>query len=179
MLSALLSSFMFLNSCANEGPIGPPGPQGPEGPVGAPGESGYVFEYENINFTAGDGYSVPLDFPLDFEGLDSDVALVYLLWDIQGELEVWRPLPMDIFLDGGSLQYNFDYTKLYVMLYMDGTVDLNTLDAGYTDEWVARVVIVPGEFWNSGKIDFSDYYAVKAALGLPDLKKHKAMTRHK
>ena len=62
----------------DEGPQGPAGPEGPQGPAGPAGESGFVMEFEDINFTAPD-YDVFLTYPSNFEGLDSDVALVYLL----------------------------------------------------------------------------------------------------
>ncbi|MFT5956049.1 MAG: hypothetical protein ACI8QD_002912, partial [Cyclobacteriaceae bacterium] len=45
-----------------------PGPVGPTGPQGAQGESGFVFEFVDINFTAPD-YEVILEYPTDFEGL--------------------------------------------------------------------------------------------------------------
>ena len=64
---------------SEEGPVGPMGPEGSQGPAGEAGESSFVFEYENQSFTAPD-YELYLDYPGEFEGLESDVALVYLLW---------------------------------------------------------------------------------------------------
>ena len=55
------------------------GPWGPEGPAGQNGEEGFTFEFV-IDFEAPD-YQVFLPFPGDFRMLDSDVALVFLLWD--------------------------------------------------------------------------------------------------
>ena len=184
LLPFSLSIFALFSSCVDEGPIGPMGPQGPQGPAGndgAPGESGYVFEYEDINFTASNDYAVLLEYPNDFEGLDSDVALVYFLWAVDDSgTEIWRQLPQTIFTEFGILQYNFDFTKFDVNLFLDADFNLDFLGAGDTDSWVARVVIVPGDFWNSGRIDFSDYHQVKEALGLPDLQSHNvAYTRSK
>lgn len=175
ILSVIL--VLFLNACyvgpdGPPGPVGPRGPEGPQGPQGAPGESGYVFEYENINFTAPD-YEVILSYPDDFEGLASDVAVVYLLWDVQNidgeDVEIWRQLPQTVITDDGILQYNFDFTKYDVRLFLDAQFPLDNLTAMDTDEWVARVVIVPGDFWNTGgRLDLADYNQVKETLGLPD-----------
>lgn len=170
----LTLSLVFLYSCTETvvGPAGPRGDQGPVGPQGAAGESGYVFEYENINFSAGNNYEVLLEYPSDFEGLQSDVALVYLLWPLEDNLDydVWRLLPQQtLFNDGGILQYNYDFTTSDVRLFLDANFPLNELGAIHTDQWIARVVVVPGEFWGGGRMDFSDYEDVKELLGLPDL----------
>lgn len=151
------------------------GPRGPQGPQGEPGESGYVFEFENVDFTAPD-YDVILSYPSDFEPLNSDVAVVYLLWDIQeidGEdVEIWRVIPQTVLTDHGTLQYNYDFTKYDVRLFLEADFELNLLTAIDTDEWVVRVVVIPGNFWNTGsRLNFSDYYEVKEMLGLPDMAK--------
>ncbi|MTI22138.1 collagen-like protein [Fulvivirga sp. RKSG066] len=183
-LFTIFSMFALLtfSSCfiGDEGPVGPQGPRGPqgiEGPQGAPGESGYVFEQAGINFTAPD-YSYLFEYPSDFEVFDSDVAVVYLLWgqqEVGGEvLDIWRQLPQTILTPDGLLQYNFDFTKYDVELFLDAEFDLDILTADDTDDWVMRVVVVPGEFWNTtrGRVDFSDYYEVKEMLGLPELGNH-------
>lgn len=182
LLSVILPSMLWLSGCVDES-IGPPGPQGdrgPQGPKGDPGESGFVFEYEDINFTA-PSYDIILDYSPDFEGLDSDVALVYLLWEVveeDGELiDIWRPLPQTVLHPEGTLYYNYDFTKYNVRLFLDATFPLDLLGAIDTDGWVVRVVVVPGNFWNSGRIDFSDYNQVKEALGLPELGQHDATRR--
>lgn len=176
VLSTAILALVSLASCYTETVVGPEGPQGRQGPVGPKGddgESGYVFEWENINFTA-PNYDVVLSYPSSFKGLDSDVALVYLLWDTytngSGEqVEVWRPLSQTLLTEDGTLIYNFDNSKYDVRLFLEADFSRNMLGAIDTDGWVARVVVVPGNFWNAGRIDFSDYHAVEAALGLPDL----------
>ena len=79
----LIGLIVFWSSCTtdNVGPAGPTGPTGPLGEPGPKGDSGFVFEFEDIDFT-GPEYEVFLPFPNDFETLASDVALVYLLWDV-------------------------------------------------------------------------------------------------
>jgi hypothetical protein len=172
---AIASLSLIFYGCSNEGPVGPPGPEGPrgpEGPQGSAGESGFVFEYENIDFTGPD-YEVFLNYPNDFEGLASDVALVYLLWGVDQDLEIWRPLPQTTILPEGTLVYNYDFTLQDVRLFLQADFSLDQLTAIDTDDWIARIVIVPGEFWASNRIGGQiDYEVVKEAFGLPDLKAH-------
>lgn len=183
-LSLLPALFIMLSLGAcyvgdDDGIPGPVGPQGPQGPKGEPGESGYVFEYTDINFTAPD-YSVLLSYPDDFEGFDSDVALVYLLWEVDEDgNEIWRALPQNVITENGILQYNFDFTKFDVELFLDAEFPLDNLTAMDTDEWIARVVVVPGEFWdNGGRFNVADYNEVKQALGLKDpVKTHNTLKR--
>lgn len=143
------------------------GPRGNDGIDGADGEESYVFEYD-FSFTAPD-YRVLLNLPSHFEMLDSDVALVYFLWEVENDgTEVWRALPQTLYFNDGVLSYNYDFTKFDVSVFLDGTVNFDGLGANSTDNWIARVVVVPGQF--SGRIDYSDYNAVKAYFELSDSK---------
>jgi hypothetical protein len=115
-LANIIAIVIILNifGCIGEdGPQGPAGPEGPQGPTGPAGESGYVMEFEDINFAAPD-YDVFLTYPSNFEGLDSDVALVYLLWGVEtvdGEdLEVWRQVPQTILDERGAIPSDLLYT---------------------------------------------------------------------
>ena len=133
---------------------------------------------EEVSFTAPD-YEVFLSYTDDFEGLESDVALVYMLWDVQTDsngdpLEIWRQVPQTVLTPSGLLQYNFDFSMVDVHLFLDAEFNLNTLTAVDTDDWVVRVVVVPGDFWTSGRssVDHSDYDAVIKHYGLPKLPKH-------
>jgi len=171
----IIPLIILLFGCNEQGPPGPEGPRGPQGPVGESGESGYVFEYENVSFTAPD-YSVLLLYPDDFEGLASDVALVYFLWDVQDDngtpVEVWRPLPQDVFLDYGSfignLVYNYDHTLNDVRLFLNADFSLDLLEPIDTDNWVVRVVVVPGEFWGGRLDEYPSYEEVEEVFGLPE-----------
>lgn len=162
-----------LSSCISD-TVGPAGPTGPQGNDGEKGDSGFVFEYEQVNFTAPD-YEVFLPYPDNFESLNSDVALVYLLWgvdEVDGtDLEVWRQIPQTLLTDDGTLQYNFDFTMADVRLFMKADFDRSLFGAADTDDWVVRVVIVPGDFWNSaGRISSElPYDELKEMLGLPDM----------
>ena len=162
-----------LSSCITD-EVGPAGPMGPQGEQGPKGDSGFVFEFEGVNFTAPE-YEAFLPYPDNFESLASDVALVYLLWDVAEvdgeEVEVWRQLPQSIFTEFGLLQYNFDFTTLDVRLFMEADFDMSQLGAIDTDNWVVRVVIVPGDFWSSARLDASEisYEDIEDMLGLPEL----------
>ena len=162
-------------SCSESlpGPVGPQGPRGPQGPQGADGESAFVFEWENVNFVSPD-YEIILPYPETFQGLDSDVALVYVLWDSyetnDGEIvEVWKSLPFTVLKQEGTLIYQYDFSKYDVRLFLEADFSLDFLGAIDTDEWVVRVVVVPGNFWDGGRVDTSDYDQVAEMLGLPDL----------
>ncbi len=157
----LITVAIGLSGCYYDGTRGPrgyDGRDGLDGIDGVDGEESYVFEYE-FSFTAPD-YSVILNLPNDFNMLDSDVALVYFLWEVTNDgVEVWRALPQTLYFSDGVLKYNYDFTKFDVSVFLDGTVNFDGLGANTTDNWIARVVVVPGQF--AGRIDYSDYNAVK------------------
>ena len=169
-----LISLLILAAC--EGPTGPVGPVGPVGPDGEPGEIGFVMEWKDVDFTASEDpdedYKVLLDFnDFEFEGLDSDISLVYFLWEVDPttDLEVWRPLPQTLIVKEGLLQYNYDFTKFDVKLSMDADFDLNSLGANDTDDWIVRVVVVPGEFVGGRKAaSIIDCHVLAERLGLPE-----------
>jgi len=164
-----------LAGCSDDGIPGPQGPpgrdgfDGRDGLNGLDGEESFVFEYE-FSFIAPE-YSALLELPLDFNILDSDVMLVYLLWEITDNgTEIWRLLPQTLYLPDGIVSYNYDFTKFDASVFMDGTLNLDALGAEFTDNWIARVVVVPGQFSGRSTLDFSNYDEVKEQLGLPDSK---------
>ena len=184
LLIAILA--ISLAACTTEtiGPPGPPGPTGPEGPTGAQGESAFVFEYSNVDFIGPD-YEVFLSYPDDFTGLESDVTLVYLLWEVTtdgdgNDLEIWRQLPQTIFTANGLLNYNFDFSRIDFNIFLTTEFDPSLLEAIDTDDWIVRAVVVPGNFWGGRtSVDHSDYNAVKEAYGLPEMPTHIAAKRRK
>ncbi len=164
-------SFVLLGSCTFNGQDGAPGPRGPQGPAGQDGMDGqdgqeaFVFEYVDLTFSASNEYSLILEFPGDFQMLESDKVLVYFLYSDPGagETDLWRLLPQTEFTDFGTLVYNYDFTMFDVALFLDANFDLNLLGASYTDNWIARVVVVPGQFINgrtANPVDYNNYNAV-------------------
>lgn len=163
---------LLLVFAACEGPEGPVGPIGPRGPAGQDGVNieSFVFEYA-FSFEAPE-YSVLLAYPDGFEALESDVTLVYLLWGQTNEgQDIWRALPQSIITNDGLLQYNYDFTTTDAVVFLSSEFDPGLLTPADTDDWIARVVVIPGQFLSGGKmsnVDLTDYNAVAAAMEFAD-----------
>ncbi|WKN31340.1 hypothetical protein PZB74_20525 [Porifericola rhodea] len=175
-ISFLSLIVLFFMSC--EGPTGPEGPPGPQGQDGIDGFNivGSVLEIET-DFNPSNDYLVRFEFPPDeVEVLESDIVLVYLLWDVTEDsngdpLPIWRLLPQNVFFDNGTvLQYNYDNTFLDVQIFLEGSVDLSTLGNEWTQDQIFRIVVVPADFVNNARIDidYSDYYEVVRTFKLED-----------
>ncbi|MEM6523138.1 MAG: collagen-like protein [Bacteroidota bacterium] len=172
--TAILISTLTFTAC--DGPVGPQGPPGIDGVDGQPGEIGFVMEFEGIDLTASNEFSSTIfynDF-FNFEGLESDVALAYLLDGVDtntGE-EVWLPLPQLFILGQDLIQYNYDFTASSIRIFLEANFDLNLIDPGFTDNNVMRVVIVPGDFVGGRKTnEVISYEELEEKLGLPELKR--------
>ena len=145
ILSLLFVFALILTSCTgDQGPMGPPGYDGIDG---ANGEDGGIiassaFEIE-IDFNAGNEFAYTENY--GFEVLDTDITLVYISWETTDGKDVWRLLPQNVYFDDGILVYNFDFTQTDVQIFLDGTVDLNSLDAEWTQKQVFRVVVIPAD----------------------------------
>lgn len=165
-LFVALFGIIVLTSCSgDEGPMGPAGPPGPQGPYIV----GTVFEIEGVNLTAVNNYSFVgfyADYvPADIEILRSDVVLIYLLEDIVDGKDIWSLLPQTFFLQGGGIvQYNFNHTDVDFEIYLHGNINLGTLGPGFTQNQIFRIAILPAEFANSMKMDFTDYDSVISAM---------------
>lgn len=158
-------SFTLASCSGDEGPVGPQGP---------PGEAllGTVFDIEG-DFTAANDYSIVVDYAdfTDVEVFESDVVLVYLMVGTDGEaggedVPVWRLLPQTYYVEGGTMQYNYDYTFFDVNIFLDGDVDLSTLDPVFTNDQVFRIAILPAEFAETTGVDVTNYQEVMSALKL-------------
>lgn len=150
-------SCIVLTSC--EGPQGPPGNDG--GLIVSP-----AFEIE-LDFTAGNNYEYIESY--GFEIYPADVTLVYILWETSNGQEIWRLLPQTVDFAEGSLTYNFDFTRIDVRFFLDGTIDFNLLDSSWTQNQIFRVVIVPAD--NIGKHDYSDLNTVMEAYNIKSFDK--------
>lgn len=103
----------------------------------------------------------------------SDMILVYHLYDVDNGTDIWRLMPQTYFFPGGGeLDYNFDFTRFDVSLFLDANFDLNTLSPAWTQNQTFRIVIIPGYF--SGKranaVDFNDYEATLKAYNIDPAK---------
>ena len=166
---ALLLSFVaaISVSCSVEGPQGPAGPTGPAGPAGPQGPAGadgllaQIFEVQ-VDFTAANGYQVLVEFPATIEVFDTDIVVAYILDAIDNGTDIWEPLPQTLFLGSDILLYGYDHTYFDINFFIDGTVDLATLDPIYTDGLIFRVGIIPADF--AVNLDLTDMNQVMAAL---------------
>ena len=169
-LGALLT--LIFVSC--EGPQGPPGYDGFDGQDGQDGINilGNVIDIEG-DFTPGNNYSIFFEFPQTIEVFETDVVLVYLLWDQTQDsngqaVDIWRLMPQTRILDQGLLQYNYEHTFLDVNLFLEADFDLGTLLPGDTDNQVFRIAVVPAEKAAGSKIDRSNVVAVMQSLGVQE-----------
>lgn len=171
---AILVSIFFI-SC--EGPVGPPGPPGPPGFDGIDGADGVnilgqVMEIEG-DFTAENDYSIFYEFPQSVEVFESDVVLVYILWDqtVDGNnepVDIWRLLPQTRFLNEGLLQYNFDHTFFDVSIFLEADFDPGILPPGDTQNQVFRIAVMPADFVSQNNIDVTNLSEVMKGLNLTD-----------
>jgi hypothetical protein len=167
----------IIQSCS-----GPAGPEGAPGPAGATGKDGVnvvgtTFDVSGVNFNAANEYSASFTFPsTKVEVFESDAVLVYRQWatqtDPSGPISVWRLLPQTVIMGNSLLQYNFDHTFTEAFFYLDGSVNRAALSTDWTQNQTFRVVIIPSDFTSrkSASLDYSNYEAVKAALGINESK---------
>lgn len=144
----LLFSSVLLLSC--EGPMGPPGIDGKDGTD----LLGTVFELEG-DFKPSNNYELFFDFPGNFKIYNTDVVLVYILWDVVNvngkNTDVWRLIPQTIMLDEGVIQYNFDYTVNDVRIFLEATIPFSELLPAETQDQVFRIAVLPADFIASKK----------------------------
>jgi len=154
------------------------GPRGPEGPAGLEGPIGQTFEIENVNFNSGNDWQLRRTFSSVNVGVaDSDVVLVYILWDVaDGGAPIWRLMPQAIDMPRGIV-YNFDFTPADFTIFIDApaSVNLSSLASTVTQNQTFRIVALPSD-WSDAKmsaqeqVDYSDYNAVKARFHLDESK---------
>jgi hypothetical protein len=98
----------------------------------------------------------------------SDVVLVYLLWDVENDgTPIWRLMPQTVQLFEGDLQYNYDFTRYDVNLFLDSLdFPLTILGPEWTQNQTFRIVLVPAAFGN--KMDYTNYEGVLKTLKLSE-----------
>lgn len=145
----LILTAVAITSC--EGPMGPPGYDGLDGDsfIGA------IFEIKG-DFKPTNDYRLYFDFPNSFTVYDTDVVLVYMLWEQANGLDVWRLMPQTILLPDGVLQYNFDYTLADVQIFLEGTTDFNQLLPAETNNQIFRIAVLPADFAAKKSVDIND-----------------------
>lgn len=175
-ISIVLGAFLSLFIVSCEGPEGPPGYDGFDGIDGQDGQDGVnilgtVIDIEG-DFVA-DDYSIFYEFPTSVEVFESDVVLVYILWDqtedANGDpVDIWRLLPQTRLLDQGILQYNYDFTFFDVNIFMEADFDMGTLSAGDTDAQVFRIAVLPADLASGSRLDRSNVEAVMSLMNIAE-----------
>lgn len=148
--TALLLMTVFIVSCSGRGPTGPEGPQGPPGPEILPTS----FEF-NATLTPGNNFEFFSNIPGEIEVLDSDVVIAFVLEGTDGDLDVWRQLPITEFNSRGTVLFDFDFTAVDVRIFLDANYNLTASD-GYEGVLI-RAVHIPADFAAKMKPDaYSD-----------------------
>jgi len=143
--------------------------EGPIGPVGPPGEDGInilgsVFEIQG-DFTPANNYTLYTTYPSSLEVYESDVVLVYILWETADGLDVWRLMPQTVVLGNeGVIQYNYDYTYADVQIFLEFTIPEDDLGPAETDNQIFRIAVLPADF--VAKNDVSEFSAIQNAPNL-------------
>lgn len=102
---------------------------------------------------------------------NSDMVLVYHLYDVDNGADVWRIMPQTYYFDNGAeLDYNFDFTRYDVNLFLDSNFSLDSFSSAWTQNQTFRIVVVPAAFTNKSAVDYSDYNATIEMLGYKDSK---------
>jgi len=178
MKKATLALTVFITlltaSCSVGGNDGRDGLDGLDGLDGQDGVNilSQVIDIEG-DFTTDGDYTIFYEFPSTIEVFESDLVLVYILFDqtedSNGEpVDVWRLLPQTLIVDQGLLQYNFDHTFFDVNIFLEADFDLGLLVPGDTDNQIFRIAVVPGELAGRSNLDHNDINAVMAHLGVQE-----------
>ena len=168
-IGLLLGTFiaaLFISCEGPEGPMGPPGFNGEDG-INILGQ---VIEVQG-NFNAGNDYSITYNFPQSIEVFETDVVLVYILWDQvangnNAPIDIWRLLPQTRLLDQGTLIYNYDHTFRDVGIFLEADFNLGTLAPGDTQNQIFRIAVLPAEKLAGAKMDKSNINNVMSTLGI-------------
>lgn len=171
--SLVLVAFLTIFLIGCEGPRGLDGFDGLDGLDGADGLIGSVVDVEGT-FNLENDYTIAFDFPNTLEVFETDVVLVYLLFDQTEDsngdaVDIWRLMPQTRILDQGLLQYNFDYTFFDVTMFLEADFDLTTLMPGDTDNQVFRIAVLPAEsIAGKSSLDRSNISEVMSFLDVND-----------
>ena len=158
-LVLVLTAASFMWSC--EGPVGPVGPTGADGTYIV----GEVFEIEG-DFNQSGNFGISGEYGFDI--LESEKVLIYRLAEVnQDNYDVWRLMPQVVFHDNGIFTYDFDFTLYDYAIFLNGNFNLNTLESGYTDSQVFRILILPADRIDL-RMDYSDHNAVLEMLGVEE-----------
>lgn len=132
--------------------------------------TGSIYEVSGT-FSDENNYELTFEFPNTVEVFESDVVLVYILWEqVDGTdgqpIDVWRLMPQTRLLDQGTLIYNYDHTFADARFFLESDFELGTLNTADTANQIFRVAILPAEAVN-GKLDTGN---INDVMGILDTK---------
>lgn len=119
-----------------------------------------AYDLNNVSFTKDSNglYTIARNFnsPL----VESDVVLIYRKSGTTNSGDaVWQALPKELYLTQGELDYSFDFSKVDIQIYADGTYDL-ALTPTYINNQTFRVVVVPAKTGKNANVDLTNYESV-------------------
>ncbi|MDQ3291790.1 MAG: hypothetical protein M3Q05_10920, partial [Bacteroidota bacterium] len=160
-----------------------------QGPPGASADSAQVFDFQgDFEADTSGSYLIGLDFDnpnVNLQVQESDLVLVYTLAGVGGTdtapIPFWSPLPRRYETAKGPFTYNFAYSIIGVLIFIDTDLDI-TNAPGVTNDQVFRIVVVPGRAVGgrtTGKpltkadlskypVDLNDYNAVVKYFKIKD-----------
>ena len=119
-----------------------------------------VFEV-TTSFNSNNNYSTLVTFNPPI--YSSDVVLVYHLYDTVNGEDIWKLMPQTYyFSDGGELDFNFDYTRYNVNIFLSANFSLNTLPSSWTQNQTFRIAVIPANF--AATVNKNNIDAVMSAL---------------
>ena len=121
-----------------------------------------VFEV-TTSFNSNNNYSslVTFDPPI----YSSDSVLVYHLYDVVDGQDIWKLMPQTYYFnDGGELDFNFDYSRFNVKIFLEANFNLNTLPLTWTQNQTFRIVVIPDGF--SKTVNKNNIDSVMSALNV-------------
>lgn len=128
-----------------------------------------VFEVTRT-FNYNNNYSVIVPFKPQIYSTDS--VLLYHLYDVVNGQDVWKLMPQTYYFnDGGALDFNYDFTKFDIKIYLSANFNLNTLETSWTKNQTFRIVIIPDGF--SKSVNKNNIDSVMSAIKVTNIDVHK------
>ena len=108
-----------------------------------------------------------LYYPLNPELFPGDMVLVYRRNGSFNGSTIWEPIPRTLYLSNGDeVDYDFNFTRYDILLYMDATFDLAQAPQ-YTTNQTFRIVILPGyDNTDYSSLNLNDYNAIAKKLNI-------------
>lgn len=178
--SFLIAIALFFASCTKEGPAGPAGPAGPQGAAGPTGATGTQGPAGTANVFYSNWLDVPFTTDADSSTWTAEITAARLVDSViqRGDVKVyWNigtsaapvivPLPVDALAFGVILTPIFQTGR--IRLFASDNLSTVTLTNGQKESQF-RYIIIPGGVPTGrlATVDWKDYNAVKAYLGLKD-----------